>query len=41
MANIAEIFMKEIARLHGIPRTIVSIEIQSLPPISEGNCLKY
>jgi hypothetical protein len=23
-ANIAEIFMKEIARLHGIPRTIVS-----------------
>ena len=22
--NIAEIFMKEIARLHGIPRTIVS-----------------
>jgi hypothetical protein len=24
MANIAEIFMKEIARLHGIPRTIVS-----------------
>jgi transposase InsO family protein len=24
IANIAEIFMKEIARLHGIPRTIVS-----------------
>jgi hypothetical protein len=24
MTNIAEIFMKEIARLHGIPRTIVS-----------------
>ena len=24
MANIAEIFMKEIARLHGIPRKIVS-----------------
>jgi hypothetical protein len=24
VANIAEIFMKEIARLHGIPRTIVS-----------------
>jgi hypothetical protein len=24
MANIVEIFMKEIARLHGIPRTIVS-----------------
>jgi hypothetical protein len=24
MANIAEIFMKEISRLHGIPRTIVS-----------------
>jgi hypothetical protein len=24
MANIAEIFMKEMARLHGIPRTIVS-----------------
>jgi hypothetical protein len=23
-ANIAEIFMKEIARLHGIPKTIVS-----------------
>jgi hypothetical protein len=24
MTNIAEIFMKEIARLHGIPRTIIS-----------------
>ena len=24
MANIAEIYMREIARLHGIPRTIVS-----------------
>jgi hypothetical protein len=24
LTNIAEIFMKEIARLHGIPKTIVS-----------------
>jgi hypothetical protein len=40
MANIAEVYMREIARLHGIPRTIVSTEIQSLPPISGGDCLK-
>jgi hypothetical protein len=40
MANIAEIFMKEIARLNGIPRKSSRTEIQSLPPISGGDCLK-
>ena len=38
--NIAKIFMKEIARLHGIPRTIVSDKDTRLPPISGGDCLK-
>jgi hypothetical protein len=38
--NIAEIFMKEIARLDGIPRTIVSDRDTKLPPIFGGDCLK-
>jgi hypothetical protein len=38
--NIAEIYMKEIARLHGIPRTIVSEETLSLLQISGRDYLK-
>jgi hypothetical protein len=38
--NIAEIYIREIARLHGIPRTIVSDRDTKLPPIFGGDCLK-
>jgi hypothetical protein len=38
--NIAEIFMKEIVRLHGIPRTIISDIDTKFTSNSGGDCLK-
>jgi hypothetical protein len=38
--NIAEIYMKEIARLHGVPKEIVSDQIPSSLPIFGRGYLK-
>jgi hypothetical protein len=39
-ANIVEIYMREIARLHGIPRTIVSDRDTKFTSNFGGDCLK-
>jgi hypothetical protein len=38
--NIADIYMREVARLHGVPKEIVSDRIQSLLPIFGRVCSK-
>jgi hypothetical protein len=38
--NIAEIFMKEIFRLHGIPKMVISIEMSNLRQSFGRNCLQ-
>jgi hypothetical protein len=38
VANIVEIYMREIARLHGVPKEIVSDETPSSLPIFGRGC---